>query len=122
MSVAYIYLRYTVPQYKASTTILVKDEKKGGLASELAAFADMGIGGGKSNLDNEIEILKSRTLVESTVRKMNLNIALVVEGNIISFDLFKNAPILVDFIDQKSDFILKRDRMNIQRFPRLLSN
>jgi hypothetical protein len=26
---------------------------------ELAAFADMGIGGGKSNLDNEIEILKS---------------------------------------------------------------
>ena len=108
LSVAYIYLRYTVPQYKASTTILVKDEKKGGLASELAAFADMGIGGGKSNLDNEIEILKSRTLVESTVRKMNLNIALVVEGNIISFDLFKNAPILVDFIDQKSDFYTKK--------------
>jgi tyrosine-protein kinase Etk/Wzc len=105
--VAYLYLRYTVPQFKASTTILVKDEKKGGLSSELSAFADMGIGGVKSNLDNEIEILKSRTLVESTVRKMNLNVAFVAEGKIISTNLYKGAPILVNFIDQKSDFYSK---------------
>jgi hypothetical protein len=28
---------------------------------ELSAFADLGMGGGNGNLDNEIEILKSRT-------------------------------------------------------------
>lgn len=104
LTFAFIYLRYTVPQYKASATILVKDEKKGGLSSELSAFADMGIGGVKNNLDNEIEILKSRTLIESTVRKMNLNIALVVEGNIISSNLYKNAPILIDYLEKKKDF------------------
>ncbi|MGO4905997.1 GumC family protein [Flavobacterium sp. W20_MBD1_R3] len=108
LSFAYVYLRYTVPQYRASTTILVKDEKKGGLSSELAAFADMGIGGGKSNLDNEIEILKSRTLIENTVRKMNLNIAFVVEGKILNTDLFKNSPIMVTFIEQKPDFYTTR--------------
>ncbi|OAB25980.1 capsular exopolysaccharide family [Flavobacterium fryxellicola] len=101
---AYLYLRYTVPQYRAATTILVKDEKKGGLSSELSAFADMGIGGGKSNLDNEVEILKSRTLVESTVRKMNLNIAFVVEGKVINTNLYKNAPILINYLEQKPDF------------------
>ena len=106
-SAAYIYLRYTIPQYRASTTILVKDEKKGGLSSELAAFADMGIGGGKSNLDNEIEILKSRTLIQNTVRKMNLNIAFVAEGKILSTNLYKGAPVLVNFIDQKKDFYSK---------------
>ncbi|TDD75946.1 GumC family protein [Flavobacterium caseinilyticum] len=104
LSVAYVYLRYTIPQYRASTTILMKDEKKGGLSSELAAFADMGLVGGKNNIDNEIEILKSRTLIESTVRKMNLNISFVVEGQIISTDLFKNSPILVDFTSKKSNF------------------
>ena len=104
LSIAYVYLRYTIPQYRASTTILMKDEKKGGLSSELAAFADMGFGGAKSNIDNEIEILKSRTLIESTVRKMNLNISFVVEGKIISTDLFKKSPILVDFTSKKSDF------------------
>ena len=107
LSIAYIYLRYTIPQYRASTTILMKDEKNGGLSSELAAFADMGIGGGKSNLDNEIEILKSRTLIENTVRKINLNIAFVAEGKILSTDLYKGAPVLVNFIDQKKDFYLK---------------
>lgn len=104
LSIAYVYLRYTIPQYRASTTILVKDEKNGGLSSELAAFADMGIGGGKSNLDNEIEILKSRTLITSTVRKMNLNVAFVVEGKIVNTDLFKNSPIMVTIIEQKPDF------------------
>ena len=101
---AYIYLRYTTPQYKAATTILVKDEKKGGLSSELSAFADMGIGGVKNNLDNEIEILKSRTLVESTLRKMNLAVAIVSQGKIISSDLYKNAPIIVTFLNKSKDF------------------
>jgi tyrosine-protein kinase Etk/Wzc len=107
LSGAYLYLRYTIPQYRASTTILMKDEKKGGISSELAAFADMGIGGGKNNIDNEIEILKSRTLIENTVRKMNLNIAFVVEGKILSTNLYNAAPILINFIDQKSDFYSK---------------
>ncbi|MDI5895606.1 GumC family protein [Flavobacterium algoritolerans] len=102
---AYVYLRYSTPQYQASTTILVKDEKKGGMLSELSAFSDMGIGGGiKNNLDNEIEILKSRSLIESTIKKMNLNIALIVEGKIISTELFKSAPILVSFTDHKPGF------------------
>ena len=107
LSVAYLYLRYTIPQYRSSTTILMKDEKKGGLSSELAAFSDMGLGGGKNNIDNEMEILKSRTLIESTVRKMNLNISFIVEGQILSTDLFKNSPILVDFTGKKSDFYTK---------------
>ncbi|RBN49489.1 GumC family protein [Flavobacterium psychrolimnae] len=106
-SIAYLYLRYTIPQYRASTTILMKDEKKGGLSSELAAFADMGIGGGKNNIDNEIEILKSRTLIENTVRKMNLNVAFVAQGKILSTNLYKGAPIVVNFINQKSEFYSK---------------
>jgi capsular exopolysaccharide synthesis family protein len=101
----YTYLRYTIPQYQASTSILVKDDKKGGMLSELSAFADMGIGkGSKGNIDNEIEILKSRTLVESTVRKLKLNIGLFAKGKIISVELYKDAPITVDFINTNPDF------------------
>jgi uncharacterized protein involved in exopolysaccharide biosynthesis len=32
-----------------------------------------------SNVDNEVEILKSRTLIESTVKKLNLNIRYFVK-------------------------------------------
>lgn len=102
----YVYLRYTTPQYQAMTTILVKDEKKGGMLSELSAFADMGIGKGlKDNVDNEIEILKSRTVVESTVRKLKLNIGLFVKGKLINAEVYKDTPITVDFINTKPEFL-----------------
>ncbi|MFV5702408.1 GumC family protein [Flavobacterium sp. XS2P12] len=102
---AFLYLRYTVPQYRATTSLLVKDEKKGGMLSELSAFADMGLGGAmKSNVDNEIEILKSRTLVESTVRKLNLTTRIFAKGNIVDREIYSNAPIEVDIINKTGIF------------------
>jgi uncharacterized protein involved in exopolysaccharide biosynthesis len=45
---------------------------KGKMLSEMSA--DLGLSSGlKSNVDNEIEILKSRTLVQRVVKKLNLN-------------------------------------------------
>lgn len=103
--IAFIYLRYTTPQFESSTTILVKDEKKGSMMSELSAFSDLGLTGAiKSNVDNEVEILKSRTLAESTVKKLNLNITLFRQGKIINNDLYENSPIEVNFINRTAEF------------------
>jgi len=103
--IATIYLRYTTPQYKATAIILVKDEKKGGMLSELSAFADMGIEGGiKNNLDNEIEILKSRTLIENTVKKLNLNVSLFIKGKIIYSEMFNEKPINIHIIPKSLEF------------------
>ncbi|MFE3869282.1 GumC family protein [Flavobacterium sp. LS2P90] len=112
---AYIYLRYTIPQYQVATTILVKDDKKGGMLSELSAFADLGVGGGmKSNLDNEIEILKSRTLVESTVKKLNLNTSLVMAGQISDREIYDEAPISVNFMDKTNEFYQSSIQLNFK--------
>lgn len=119
---AFIYLRYTTPSYEATTSILVKDEKKGGMLSELSAFADLGIGGAmKSNVDNEVEILKSRTLVESTIKKLNLNVGLFVEGKVIDRDIFKEAPIKAYFSNKtvlfdEAKFILNCKLVNSTTF------
>jgi tyrosine-protein kinase Etk/Wzc len=105
LSSAFVYLRYSTPQYIASTNILVKDEKKGGILSELSAFADLGLGGGmKSNVDNEIEILKSRTLVESTVKSLQLNVSILQKGSVNTIDLYKQVPFDVRIINLKSSF------------------
>ena len=65
----------------------------------------MGIGGGlKSNLDNEIEILKSRTLVERTVLKLGLNISIIEKGRVNSIERYKNGPIELHFINTKPGF------------------
>ena len=102
---AFLYLRYTTPNYEAITSILVKDEIKGGMLSELSAFSDLGLSGGSvNNVDNEIEILKSRTLVESTVKKLNLNISLLVEGNVVDRDIYGNSPISIYFLNKTELF------------------
>jgi tyrosine-protein kinase Etk/Wzc len=104
--IAYTYLRYATPQYQASTTILVKDDRKGGMLSELSAFADLGIAGGgvKSNLDNEIEILKSRTLVEKTIKELGLNITLISIGNVKRSEVYSNDNLNVNFVTKKGAF------------------
>lgn len=116
----FLYLRYATPIYEATTAILVKDEKKGGMLSELSAFSDLGIGGGSvNNVDNEIEILRSRTIVESTVKRLNLNINLVAEGSVVDRDIYQDSPIRVNFI---SKTLLFNDAKSVLRYNSLTAN
>jgi tyrosine-protein kinase Etk/Wzc len=116
----FLYLRYATPIYQATTGILVKDEKKGGMLSELSAFSDLGIGGGSvNNVDNEIEILRSRTIVESTVKRLNLNINLMAEGSVVDRDIYQDSPIRVNFIGKTHLF---NDAKSVLRYNTLTDN
>lgn len=107
-SIAFIKLRYTKPVYGASTKILMKDTKKGGRLSEAAAFSDLGINSGTRNVDDEIEIMKSRTISEAVVEKLNFNISIIAKGKVLDVELFdKEAPVEIHFINQTADFYEK---------------
>lgn len=89
LGLAFTYLRYTPKAYKVSTTILIKDDQKGGLLSELSAFEDLGgLTGAKSNVDNEIEILKSRSLLQAVVKDLQLNTAFYTATGPVETELF----------------------------------
>ncbi|RYY00765.1 tyrosine protein kinase, partial [bacterium] len=106
---AFLYLRYSTPEYSIDATVLIKDDKKGGLSELSESFSDLGIlGGGKSNVENEIEILKSRTLVENTVQDLELNISYFKDGRLKTTEAYKQSPVKVSFFDKTQDFY-KRD-------------
>src|SRR5690554_532657 len=93
---AVIYIRFTPKSYNIATKILIKDEKSNDLANQLSAFSEMSIlGGGKNNIENEIEILKSRTLIHNTLDSLNLNIKYIDNTGIVAVDLYKKSPIEV---------------------------
>lgn len=103
--IAFLKLRYTQPIYSASTKILMKDTKKGGRLSEAAAFSDLGINNGTKNVDDEIEIMKSRTISEAVVGKLNFNISVIAKGKVLDVELFgRESPIEIHFINQSEDF------------------
>lgn len=100
-----IYLRYTSPKYSVSAVILVKDEKKGGIESSLSAFADMGLMSNlKSNVDNEIEIIKSRTTILKTIRSLDLNITYFYPGRIMPRESYIDKPVQFLFYPYTTDF------------------
>jgi len=102
---AFLYLRYTVPQYSASATILVKDERKGGIQSELSAFSDLGLVKSlKNNVDNEIEIIKSRNIISAALKKLNLNVEYYTEGRVKLVELYDESPIRIKFTETSNKF------------------
>jgi len=98
--VASLYLRYAIPIYNATSTILVRDEKKGGLQSELTAFSDLGLMAGvKNNVDNEIEVIRSRTIIGGAIKKLELNISYTSIGRLKTIEQYKNRPVEFSFYD-----------------------
>ena len=55
LTIAYVYLRYSTPIYQAATTIQVKDDRRGGMASELAVFSEMTMSGVKIMLKTKLK-------------------------------------------------------------------
>lgn len=72
---AYIYLYVATPVYNISATVLIKDDKKGGSSNNVAGLDELGLSGlitSSQSIDNEIEVLRSKTLVKEVVNYLNL--------------------------------------------------
>lgn len=75
MACAWIYLKQSTPAYNINASILIKDEKKGGmLGNEFSGLEDLGLLNPSKNIDNEIEILQSKSLIKDVVNELGLYI------------------------------------------------
>ena len=83
---AFIYLRYSNRIYLSQASIIIEDDKNnGGVLSDMALFQDMGWFGQSSEIINEIEILKSRTLIEGVAKELKLNRLYIFHGTKTGF-------------------------------------
>ncbi|KAB7732643.1 polysaccharide biosynthesis tyrosine autokinase [Rudanella paleaurantiibacter] len=70
LAAAYVYLLYQQPVYKVQASLLIKDEKKG--LDQSSVLKELEIFTPKKVVDNEIEILKSYTLMDKIVSRLQL--------------------------------------------------
>ena len=99
---AYYYLAKTPKIYSRTTTILVKDSRKGG-DIELSAFSDLSGFQSRRSVDNELFILQSRRLMTEVVRRLNLSVNYSVRERLQDKDLYGQAPIEVDFVNDNDN-------------------
>jgi len=97
-AVAWLYLQRTTPMYQSTASLLIKDEKKGGLSNN-EVLKDMDLFSGSKLVDNEVEVLKSRNLIEKVVDKLNLPVQYYREDTFRDVELYANSPIKLNFTE-----------------------
>ena len=105
---AWVYLYMSTPVYNISATVLIKDDKKGGSAGMLSGLESLGLDGmisSSQNIDNEIEVLRSKTIVKEVVEDLGLYISYTDEDEFPSRNLYKTSPVQVSLTPQEADLL-----------------
>ncbi len=94
---AYLYLRYTPSVYNIQASVLIKEEKKSGSGTgAMEALADLGFMTSADNIDNEVEILHSKSLIRDVVTELKLYTTYMYKGRIGKVELYGSSPVTVD--------------------------
>ncbi len=112
LAVAAVYLRYTTPIYRVGSSVVLKEEGRRGPSATPGTLEEIAMMGSVSNVENELYILKSRSLVRSVINRLDLHTSYIVEGRIKSMDLYTNSPVIVDMA--QSDLDRLRETINFE--------
>lgn len=104
----YLSLRYTTPKYLATAKIMLLDDKD----NSAGALKDLSIFSEKEDamVEDEIEVIKSRSFLRNVVKELSLNVRYYVKGRVYESELYKSTPITVNFIE--SDSIINNTNFN----------
>lgn len=100
---AFFYLKTQSPLYTVSSSVLIKNESsKSGNSG--ASLADLGfVTSSTQNFDNELEILRSRTLLKKVVTSLDLYIDYTLPGSFRPTELYKQSPVKVWITPEEAD-------------------
>lgn len=90
---AWMFLKVSTPRYEATATLIIKDEKKGNEESKL--MESLNQISSKKIVENEIEVLQSRQLMQRVADKLNLYTPVSEAGFFQNQPAFFSSPITV---------------------------
>lgn len=105
--VAYAYLRYSTEIYSTRSTMLIKSDQQN---SKSDKFNDIFGAGKGTNIQSEMEVLKSRGLMSRVVAKKDLQFNYYAKGNIKTINIYKTGPFIIQpevLTDSTRPFTLK---------------
>ncbi|WP_345955125.1 polysaccharide biosynthesis tyrosine autokinase [Mucilaginibacter sp. PAMB04168] len=93
--IGYFYVKTQVPQYSIQTQILLKDAKQ---ATNKMVLEELGVTPPNLEVENEILIIKSSSLIEKVVKDLALQTEYYAEGRLNKRLLYLNEPAKVEMI------------------------
>ena len=111
--VAYVSLRYSTPLYDVSSTIVISQEDNLSDAG-LSAFKDLGLDQTQDQIENEIQILKSKTLINHVITTLKLNVQYFYQGRVLDIEEYENPIVTIDFLVPDADLYKKSATFNVR--------
>lgn len=118
-AVAVAYLYVAVPQYQVMAKILLQDKEKGSFMSQADMLADFGFQGQNTNVENEIEVINSVSVVRGAVADAGLYVRYSVPAFNDQPIYKKESPVKVTYgVDTLGNFSMDslaalRDPLNL---------
>lgn len=106
------FLRYKTPRYIITASLLVQDDSRSSDFQETALLEQLGLPDATSSVENETEILKSRTLLSQVISDLHLTIQCFASGHLKTTELYEKAPYRIRFCKARS---AKPDTYHISR-------
>lgn len=106
LSLVTIYLRYQIPVYDIQSDVLIKEEDNPSNRNNnaLTAIQDLGMISMTNNFDNELQILKSKTLITKVVSKLGLYVSHSQERTFrYDIPLYQDEPVKVYMSPEEAD-------------------
>lgn len=96
------YLNYVTPMYESTAKLKLADTQEGVPSANL--FKDFDVFASANKISTEIEVLKSSSLIEKTLKKLSFSTEIYRKGKMQSVELFNDSPIQVEatFADKKN--------------------
>ncbi len=96
LGAVFIYHRYTVPVYKASTTLLLKSSEQQTL-SPTGLMEGFGLSPEMRSVENQSFIIRSRNLVKKAVDRLDFGVAYYQEGRFKDTEIYHSTPFEIEF-------------------------
>jgi capsular exopolysaccharide synthesis family protein len=98
---AVLYLQITPKIYERTARLMIKDEdKKGsGVLDEMSALSELNFFSPKSNVNNEVELLRSKRMQQEVIHRLNLQTSYKLKYGLKTTELYRNSPVMVGFPD-----------------------
>lgn len=109
---AYIYLRYSTDIYSVRGTNIIKNQNNG----KQDKLDELFMSNNNRNIQDEIEILKSRPLMSRVVKALDLQTSYSAKGRFKSTELYLTSPLHLDI------FALKDTMANFSMALRFINN
>jgi tyrosine-protein kinase Etk/Wzc len=97
-----VYVKLQTPQYKIETDLLIKPDNKSSSNSQNDLLKDLDLFSSDKIIDNEIQILKSKTLIENVVKELKLETSYFGDEKIKKKEIYGDLPLEVHLITPSS--------------------